>query len=117
MSGPDGVSMDGRVLRSVAADGDGEVDGDTVFRFSQDGDLVHARYEGGAIRLGFLVGLTDGERLQFRYCQVTDEGETATGQSTDRIELLEDGRVRLHEEWSWDSRDGEGTSVLEELRE
>jgi hypothetical protein len=45
---------------------------------------------------------------------VTTDGETATGQSHDRIERLDDGRLRLHEEWAWDSKDGSGTSVLEE---
>jgi hypothetical protein len=33
--------------------------------------------------------------------------------SEDRIELLGDGRVRLHESLTWDSRAGSGTNVLE----
>ena len=70
---------------------------------------------GGGIRLGFLVGTVTGDVLSFRYAQVTASGETATGHSTDRVELLPDGRLRLHETWEWDSRPGSGTSVLEEL--
>lgn len=112
---PHGPSLDGRLLRSVANDDGGEVDGETVFEFSQDGDLVHAEYAGGRVRLGFLVGTVDGERLEFRYAQLLTSGETQTGRSVDEIEVLEDGRVRLHERWSWDSADGEGTSVLEEV--
>jgi hypothetical protein len=111
----DPVSMDGRVLRGVETDGDGEVGGETTFHFDQDGDLVHARYAGGSVRLGHLVGTTRGRELSFRYAQVNTDGETATGHSEDRIELLEDGRVRLHETWAWDSRAGSGTSVLEEV--
>lgn len=74
LDSPDGpVSMDGRVLRSVANHGDGEVGGDTRFQFDQDGDVVHARYEGGA--------------------------------------------VRLHETWAWNSKEGSGTGILEEVEE
>lgn len=111
---PEGVDMDRRVCRSVGEE-TGDVGADTEFRFRQAGDLVWARYSGGAVRLGFLVGTTDGAVLRFRYTHVDTGGETATGASTDRIELLADGRVRLHETWAWDSRDGSGTSVLEEL--
>jgi hypothetical protein len=110
-----GIDMDGRVLRAVSNDSAGEVTEATTFRFEQERDLVQARYEGGTIRRGFLVGLNDGKTLDFRYVHLTVEGETATGHSVDEIERLPDGRVRLHEEWSWDSKEGSGTSVLEEV--
>jgi hypothetical protein len=108
-------SVDGRVFVSVANDAGGDVGEETYFRFEQDGDLVHARYEGGSVRLGYLVGLHLGDRLDFRYTHVTTAGETATGHSVDRIERLGDGRLRLHEDWEWDSKPGSGSSVLEEV--
>lgn len=108
--------MSGRTLRSVGNDG-GEVGSETRFHFEQDGDVIHARYAGGRVRLGHLVGTTTGTELSFGYAQVNVDGETATGHSEDRIELLDDGRVRLHETWEWDSRGGTGTSVLEEVEE
>lgn len=111
----DDGSVDGRVFKSTANTAGGEVDGETYFWFDQSDDLVHARYEGGAIRLGHLVGRHLGETLEFRYTHLTVDGTTATGRSVDRIETLEDGRLRLHEEWEWDSKPGSGTSVLEEL--
>jgi hypothetical protein len=107
-------SVDGRVFESVRNDGDGDVGSATTFRFDQTDDLIHARYEGGDVRLGHLVGHHLGDELRFRYAHVTTDGETATGQSRDRIERLDDGRLRLHEEWAWDSKAGSGTSVLEE---
>lgn len=108
------TDLDGRVLRPAADTAGGAVGVDTEFRFRQSGDLVWGRYSGGQIRLGFLVGSSDGETVRFRYTQITTDGETATGQSSDRIEVLPDGRVRLHETWAWDSREGSGTSLLEE---
>ena len=108
------IDMDGRVLRAPQAVAGGQVTPDTEFRFRQSGDMIWGRYSGGGIRLGFLVGTSDGETLRFRYTQLDTSGETATGSSVDRIEALPDGRVRLHETWAWDSRDGSGTSMLEE---
>lgn len=110
----DGVDLDGRVFRSADAVAGGQVTSDTEFRFRQSGDMVWGRYSGGGIRLGFLVGTSDGSTVRFRYTQLDTSGETASGSSIDRVEVLPDGRVRLHETWAWDSRPGSGTSVLEE---
>jgi hypothetical protein len=119
-----GVSLDGRRFRSVANE-HGEVDASTTFEYHEewDGDesadrggtLVWARYGGGSIRVGFLVGVRDDDSLFARYAQVTTDGGTATGHTESRIEVLADGRVRLHEDWEWDSREGSGTSVVEEI--
>ncbi|RDZ39882.1 hypothetical protein C5B91_17540 [Haloferax sp. Atlit-10N] len=108
-------SLDRRVFKSVANAEGGDVGGDTYFWFDQSDDLIHATYRGGTVRLGHLVGLRLDDTLDFRYSHVTEDGTTATGHSTDRIERLGDGRLRLHEDWSWDSKPGSGTSVLEEL--
>lgn len=54
-------------------------------------------------RLGFLVGVRAGDRLDFRYSQLNERGETSK-------------RVRLGEVWSWESKPGEGTSTVEELQ-
>ncbi len=109
------LSLDGRRFRPVGDTVGGEVGAETVFEFSQEDDLVHARYAGGQVRLGYLVGTSTGTDVQFRYAHVNRAGDTATGQSRDRIEVLPDGRLRLHETWAWDSQEGSGTSTLEEL--
>ena len=109
------ISMHGRRLHALSNTSEGEVSAETIFEFSQEVDLVWARYAGGHIRLGFLVGINSGTQLDFRYAQINHGGDTSTGHSQDRIELLADGRVRLHEAWSWDSHEGRGTSILEEI--
>ena len=40
---------------------EGEASNETVFEHYQEGDLVWARYEGGAVRLGYLVGTRNGD--------------------------------------------------------
>jgi hypothetical protein len=109
------TSVDGRVFRSTTTSERGDVGGETYFHFDQSDDVVHARYEGGDVRLGHLVGRHFGDSLDFRYVHLTVTGKTATGRSVDRIERLDDGRLRLHEEWERDSKSRSGTSVLEEL--
>ncbi len=109
------ASLDGRVLAGVSNTGDGDVDGATVFRYHQSDGVVWADYAGGAVRRGYLVGTRRGDRLDFRYVHLDTGDATASGHCTSRVEVLADGRVRLHETWRWESRDGAGHSVVEEL--
>jgi hypothetical protein len=115
VSGGPAPSLDGRRFRSAADVEGGDVGTETVFEYAEADGIVHARYGGGAIRLGFLVGTREGDTLRFRYAQVRADGTTATGRCESRIEALGDGRVRLHETWAWESQDGAGTSVVEEI--
>lgn len=41
--------------------------------------------------------------------------ETASGHCHSELALADDGRIRMHETWQWESRDGSGTSMIEEL--
>ncbi len=111
----DPLHLDRRRFVPVSSTGDGDVNPATAFVYHEEpGGLVWARYSGGDVELGHLTGRRDGDRLRFRYSHVDTAGETASGSCHTRIEILDDGRLRLHESWSWDSRDGSGTSVLEE---
>jgi hypothetical protein len=93
MTASTGKSLDGLRMQTVATALAGEVDGNTVFLFGQRGNTVWARYAGGALELGYLVGsVTSG-----------------------RLTLLPDGRVRMLEHFHWESREGSGTNVLEEV--
>lgn len=109
-------SLNGRVFRDVTADHQGDVGGDTRFHYFEETDgVIHAGYEGGAVRLGFLVGTRVGDELDFRYSHVTVDGDSAAGRCRSEIGVSEDGCVVLRERWEWTSRPGEGTSTLEEI--
>ena len=94
----------------------GEASAATVFEHHEQDGIVWARYEGGAVGLGFLVGTRDGEHLEFRYTQLNESGETSSGRCSTTISMLPDGRVRLAERWAWESKPGAGTSGAEEVR-
>jgi mannose-6-phosphate isomerase-like protein (cupin superfamily) len=108
-------SLDGRRFAPTGDVVGGEVGADTVFRYHQADEVVWAEYDGGRVRHGTLVGTRNGDELDFRYTQLTTDGQTATGRCRSRITLLDDGRLRLDESWEWESRNGSGTSVVEEL--
>ncbi len=107
------ISLDGRRLVTVQNDGR-DVSADTRFAVEQDGHHLQARYAGGTVREGVLVGTIDGREWDVRYVQLTADGETATGHSVVEISLLADGRVRV--EGEWESGPGSGETVLEEIR-
>lgn len=94
---------------------EGEATPATVFEYHEGDGVVWARYEGGVIRLGYLVGTRDGDRLEFRYSQLNASGETASGRCSTTISALSDGRLRLDEEWAWETKPGAGTSAVEEI--
>jgi hypothetical protein len=94
---------------------EGEASGATVFEYHERDGMVWARYEGGAVRLGFLVGTRQGDCVDFRYSQLNENGETSSGRCSTTISTLPDGRLRLEEDWAWESKPGAGKSAAEEI--
>jgi len=111
----DDISLDGRTLVGVENADQGEVSGDTEFRFEQDGNRIYAQYSGGEIIDGHLVGTLKGNQWDIRYAQINENDETATGHSIGEITVLNDGRVRIEDQWEWESQEGTGESILEEV--
>jgi len=108
-------SLEGRRFRDVTDDHAGDVGADTIFDYHQDGEIVWARYAGGSIKLGFLVGTRHADTLSFRHSHLTADGKTANGSCMSTIVELPDGRLECHEAWQWESRPGAGTSIIREL--
>lgn len=74
------IDYDGRRFRSLRNSQTGEVDDQTRFEYRQQGGVVWATYEGGAIRFGTLIATVapDGV-LDMRYQHVNAAGELMTG--------------------------------------
>jgi len=112
-----GIDYHNRFFRGVSNSPGGDVDGDTVFHYRQQGDVVWATYEGGAVRFGTLTALIlpDG-RLDMRYQQIAAGGAFKTGRCVSVPEVLPDGRISLHESWQWlEGGEGFGHSRVEEI--
>ncbi len=109
------ISLDGIRMRVVSTAEGGEVNTETLFEFTQDGSVVSARYAGGKVRLGYLVGAMSADGLRFRYAQIDNAGRLDGGHSTCEIGRMADGRIQLAEHFKWDSREGSGTNLYEEV--
>ena len=108
------LNYDGR--RFSPSDGvAGESSRVAVYR--QDGDLLWADFSGGQVRRGSLTGTCapDGT-LDFAYCMVFEGDEIVSGRCHSTPTVLEDGRIRLHEEWErYGAGGGRGVSSIEEV--
>jgi hypothetical protein len=102
-------------MQPVSTGALGEISSDTLFTFAQRDQLIHARYAGGTVRLGFLVGTRTGNRLAWRYAQVERAGRLDGGHSLCELSALRDGRIRLTEQFTGESRSGSGTNLLEQI--
>jgi hypothetical protein len=112
---PPALSLDGVRMRPIATSAGSVISAETVFEFTQNGPIVSARYTGGRIVLGVLVGVLDSTRLTFRYAQVHDDSGVNGGRSDCDLSRDANGRLRLTEHFTWDADLGSGTNVLESL--
>jgi hypothetical protein len=110
MNNLDGLRM---YVSSTAAEG--VVGSDTRLHFIQKGQRVAARYTGGSVKRGWLVGRLSGSELVFRYAQSEVSGEVHHGHSVCAVERLGTRRVRIVEHFTWTSRPGSGTNVFDEI--
>lgn len=112
---PRTVSLDGRTFHGVENSATGDVGQTTTFTYHQDDDVIWAEYSGGGVLRGYLVGTRSAEKLNFRYAHLGVNKATSTGVCESVIEVLDDGRVRFHESWAWESRPETGRSIVEEM--
>lgn len=110
------ISYDNRIFKPVQNTPNGETSGDTIFHYRQTDNILRAEYAGGRIKTGHLIGLVDADgNIDMRYHQVNDAGELMTGICRSVPEILENGKIRLHETWEWTSGNcSSGHSIIEE---
>jgi hypothetical protein len=111
------TSLNGTRMRPVRTSASSIISRDTLFEFTQDGQVVSARYAGGRIVLGALVGVREGDILTFRYAQVHADGNLEGGRSECRVSTSANGLMQIEERFTWDSEAAQGVNVLEAVRE
>lgn len=111
------IDYNDKRFRSVESTENGEVSGDTIFHYWQEGNVVWATYKGGNITFGNLIASVDRQgNLDMRYQHLSTDGNLKTGKCISKPQLLEDGRIRLDESWEWTSGDlSKGNSIIEEI--
>ncbi len=111
------IDYNNKVFKPVSNSDNGEVDGDTLFHYKQQGNILSCVYHGPKINHGQLIGLVNEEgTINMRYHQVNAKGELMTGVCNSSPEIMPNGKIRLHEKWQWTSGDlSAGESTLEEI--
>lgn len=111
------MNYNNKTFRPISNSENGETSNETVFVYRQEGNVLTSEYAGGKIIQGHLIGLVDEHgTIDMRYHQVNNKGELMTGVCKSIPEIMENGKIRLHETWKWTSGDSsEGQSLLEEV--
>lgn len=94
--------LDNKVFISLINTANGDVNSATRFYYSQKGLVITAKYEGGMIQIGSIVGkvLSDFE-FEIYYQHLTVAKELRIGQCKTKIELLDNDVIKLIEDWQW----------------
>ncbi|GGF45205.1 n-acetylglutamate synthase [Echinicola rosea] len=111
------IDYNNKTFKSISNTDNGEVSGETVFKYKQEETVLSGTYSGGGIAKGNLIGTVDDKGIiQMRYCHINSKGEIKTGKCTSRPTQLANGKIQLHEVWQWTSGDfSKGESIIEEV--
>ena len=111
------INYDKRIFKSVQNSETGEVSADTAFYYHQKDNYVWGEYFGGEILFGNLVAqVFEDYSLEMRYQHLNKSGELMTGRCASTPEIMENGKIRLHEKWQWTCGDfSSGESIIEEV--
>lgn len=110
------IDYNGKIFKPIENTENGETSNETVFLYKQVGNILTSEYSGGKIKKGHLIGIVDENgNIDMRYHQVNEKNEIMTGICKSKPEILENGKIRLHESWEWTSGDNsKGKSIIEE---
>jgi len=109
------MNLDKKRMNVVKTAKTGKVNHETIFEFHQEGSIVTAHYAGGKILQGFLVGKINENKLEFRYSQIDSKENLDGGFSLCEMKKLENGKIQLVEHFQWESIEGAGENIIEEL--
>jgi len=111
------MDYNGRIFRGRSNSDNGEVDRETYFYYSQDGDVLTGRYTGGSVVDGQLLGVVhDDGSIDFCYHHLNQAGELMAGTCHSEPMLDDAGTLVLRETWQWLTGDrSSGSSQVEEV--
>lgn len=111
------INYDGRKFVPKMNSENGEVSEQTLFSYHQNGSLLWAKYCGGDILKGSLIGtVSDNGELDFVYHHMNRDMKVKTGKCHSVPTVMENGKIKLLEQWEWTSGDlSKGESLLVEV--
>ena len=108
------INYDGKKFKPLSNSENGEVSEDMIFTYHQNGNILESSYSGGEIVKGHLIGIVaENGEIDMRYHQINRSGKIMTGTCHSKPEIVENGKIKLHETWQWTSGDlSKGDSTL-----
>jgi hypothetical protein len=108
------ICYDGKQFIPKLNTENGEVDNRTIFSYRQTGNIISAEYEGGDIIQGYLLGaVAQNGELDFHYQHINTNKEIKIGKCHSVPHVLDNGKLKLNEEWQWLNGDkSTGSSVI-----
>ncbi len=76
---------------------------------------ITASYSGDMVDQGYLAGNISDDKLCFKIVQIDKSGNLDGGYSTCDIKRSALGKIQLIEHFKWESREGSGTNIFEEI--
>ncbi|KOX24276.1 hypothetical protein ADL05_00045 [Nocardiopsis sp. NRRL B-16309] len=101
-----------RVFEVAETSGASAISPGARFEFRERDGRVEARYSGGAVEQGFLLGRREGDRVTAAYTQMDTAGRARTGTTAMRLTGEGDGGLVLVEDFTW----SDGTAGRNVLR-
>ena len=111
------ITLNNKKFTTVNNSKGGAASSQTTFHYRQKGKVVTAGYQGGNITHGKIIAkLIDDDTLEMLYqCLTTDE-ELKAGKAIAKMELDDEGLIRLKLNWEWMDDSGQkGTSEFVEV--
>ncbi|MFH1699622.1 MAG: n-acetylglutamate synthase [Candidatus Zixiibacteriota bacterium] len=110
-------NLNNKYFKGIENYDDGDFNQETVFHYRQDNNIVWATFQGGGTRFGTIVGyINDKGLIQMVWQYLNVSHEFISGTTVSKVEILPDGKYRLHETWTIDKPEPlQGTSVIEEI--
>lgn len=80
----------------------GRSSSETVFHYSQSGEIITGQYGGGEIVEGRFVGrFSAPDRIELLFQCVTKASKLLAGKSSGRISMSANGKLNLSFDWQW----------------
>jgi hypothetical protein len=93
----------------------GKVSSETIFKYSQEGNLVTADYYGGNVIYGKIIAQLRDNELHMLYQCLTTDNELKAGKAIAQIRFNENDKIVLKLNWEWlDGNQENGVSAYVE---
>ena len=102
------MNLHNRTFRT-AENKHGVSSGETIFHYSQEGDIVTGTYAGGKIKRGQILGRqVSPNTIHLLYHCLTTDGLLMAGESEGVLSINENGAMEIAFDWQWLNGDRSG---------